>query len=218
MLSQHHNLVSFPGMGIVKDGSIVKIGVHMENRVITNRNLSLESLFTLVFLLQPPLLTEFDQSKPLSEIIEHYLGNWNIDASSQDYSLQFSGHNENYVTEKNRLEIRHGTVLVLTDSVAKTCKTILTRLKVAGPDEKRSLLSTLVKLCLDPAFAEEFIFNEGKDFLVQAIESGLIKPEEGLGFALEAFVELINHGICRYLLLQKRPINSNFLFLEVGTL
>lgn len=141
------------------------------------------------------MLTEFDQSKPLSQIIEQYLANWIIDASSQDYSLQFSGHNENYVTEKNRHEIRHGTVLILTDSVSKTCKTIITRLKSAGSDEKRSLLSTLVKLCLDPAFAEEFMSNEGKDYLIQAVEKDLIKAEEGLGFALEAFVELMNHGI-----------------------
>jgi len=146
---------------------------------------------------KPPLLTEFDQTRPLDSIIQSYLANRNIEASSQDYSLQFSGNSEHYVTEKNRHEVRHGTVLNLTHSVSRTCQNILDKLQNAGPEEKRSQLKELVRLCLDPAFVEEFVSKKGKDYLVQAIERGAIQPEEGLGFALEAFVELMNHGFCR---------------------
>ncbi|XP_015780997.1 engulfment and cell motility protein 1 [Tetranychus urticae] len=164
-------------MGAVKDPSSVKIAVKMENK--------------------NALLIEFDQIRPLDAWIQQFLNNWGIEGPSSDYSLQFVDR-ENYVTEKNRSEIRNGTILNLVPSASKTASTILERIEKASTDEKRTILSSLVKLCSDVAFVEEFIAKEGKEYLVKAIEHGTIRPEEGLGLALEAFVELMNHGLCSW--------------------
>ena len=147
-----------------------------------------------------PHLTYIDQNTPLNAVIQQFLTHWNIDEPSTDYSFQFNTHLNTYVNEKNRTEITDGTMLRLIHSPSKITRDILDKLQNSSGAEKRSALETLVKFSFDYIFAAEFIEQKGKDFLTMLIEQDSIKPNEGLGLAFEAFIELMNHGICMYVI------------------
>jgi len=149
-------------------------------------------------LLQLPHLTYIDQNMPLNSVIQQFLAHWNIDEPSSDYAFQFNTHLNTYVNEKNRVEITDGTMLRLIHSPSKTTRDILEKLQNSSGLEKRSALETLVKFSSDYIFAAEFIEQQGKDFLIMLIEEDSISSAEGLGLVLEALIELMNHGICRW--------------------
>lgn len=113
--------------------------------------------------------------------------------------MQFSDREiKSYITEKNRNEIKNGSILRLTFSSSRTAGDVLETLRFAVGDERKEALNKLVKLSCDHTFATDFINKQGKDYLATAIEQGSIRSEEGLGSALESFVELMNHGICSW--------------------
>ncbi|RWS02916.1 engulfment and cell motility protein 1-like protein, partial [Dinothrombium tinctorium] len=159
-----------------KDRNIVKIAVEMDDQL--------------------PQLIEFDQKRPLKLIIADLCNTWSIVEPCDYYALKF-GDTESkfYVTEKNRNEIKDGSVLRLMYSASVTASNLLEKIQLSVGEERKNALQRLVELSLDHTFANEFINKQGKDYIVTAIEDGSIKIEEGLGFALEAFVELMNHGI-----------------------
>ncbi|RWS27371.1 engulfment and cell motility protein 1-like protein, partial [Leptotrombidium deliense] len=143
-----------------------------------------------------PQLIEFDQKRPLNMIISDLCNTWTIAEPVEGYALKFSDtESKFYVTEKNRNEIKDGTVLRLAHSAAVTAARLLEKIQLCVGEDRRSALLRLVQLSLDHTFAYEFINKQGKDYIVTAIQEGSIRVEEGLGFALEAFVELMNHGI-----------------------
>lgn len=155
-------------------------------------------LFFFSPLLQLPHLTYIDQNMPLNSVIQQFLAHWNIDEPSSDYAFQFNTHLNTYVNEKNRVEITDGTMLRLIHSPSKTTRDILEKLQNSSGLEKKSALETLVKFSSDYIFAAEFIEQQGKDFLIMLIEEDSISSAEGLGLVLEALIELMNHGICRW--------------------
>lgn len=113
-----------------------------------------------------------------------------------------------YITEKNRNEIKNGTILRLTFSPSRTAHEILESLRYCVGDERKNALDRLVKLSCDHTFATDFINKQGKDYLASAIEQGSIRNDEGLGFALESFVELMNHGISSWDTVEKKFIGK----------
>ncbi|KAI1303037.1 Engulfment and cell motility protein 1 [Halotydeus destructor] len=171
-----------------KDGKdIVKIAVEMENQI--------------------PQLMQLDQKRPLKQIIQDLCGAWNTEENSEEFSLQFYDRElKYYVTEKNRNEVKDGTVLKLIFSPARTASDILEVLRYKVGEERRESLKRLVKFSSDTTFATEFINKQGKDYLASAIEQGSIRADEGLGLALESLVELLNHGICGW-----DSVDSNFI-------
>lgn len=168
----------------VKDSNIVKIAVEMDSQV--------------------PQLIEFDQKRPLAAIIQDLCTAWEKSESEQ-YALQFSDNAHNYITEKNRNEIKNGSVLRLTFSPTKTAQEILEKLNYGTVDEKRTALHKLSKLSADYTFALEFINKQGLALLVSMVEGGGYTGEH-LAYTLQSFVELMDHGIVSWDILEPKFI------------
>lgn len=163
-----------PKMPALKDANIVKIAVEMDDQV--------------------PQLIEFNQKQPLAATILELCNAWDLPDASL-YALQFSENNyQNYITEKNRNEIKNGSVLKLTFSPSKTAHDILHKLNTGTNEEKVQALQKLSKLSIDTTFAHEFISKQGLQLIVSMIEGGKCKGAV-LAYSLVSFVELMYHGI-----------------------
>ncbi len=158
----------------LKDSSIVKIAVQFEDRSAA--------------------LIEFDQKQPLATIIQDLCSGWKLPQPDQ-YALQFSENaRQNYITEKNRNEIKNGDVLSLAYSPSKTAQDILFTLNSGTDDEKMLALEKLAKLSTDLTFALEFISKQGFSLVVSIIEQKKCQNLM-LAYCLQSFVELMDHGI-----------------------
>lgn len=170
-----------------KDSNIVKIAVKMAD--------------------QNPQLKNLNQTQPLAAIIQDICNGWNLPEPEQ-YALQFSEvNNQNYVTEKNRNEVKNGSILMLAFSPSKTAHDILQKLNSGSNEEKVSALQKLANLSTDITFALEFINKQGLGFIIGQIENG--KCVGGmLAFSLLSFVELMDHGIVSWDILDSPFINT----------
>ncbi|EDW80215.1 uncharacterized protein Dwil_GK21087 [Drosophila willistoni] len=158
----------------VKDAHIVKIAVERENHMAQLINL--------------------DQRHPLASKIQEICNGWSI-SDHQNYALQFcEPNNQKYVTEKNRNEIKNGSVLRLQYSPSKTASDALETLLNGNSQDKIQRLKDLRSLSLDHTFALEFIKEKGLDILIKMIEDVQQKEEEILKYSLASFVELMEHG------------------------
>lgn len=166
---------------IMKDSNIVKIAVEMADQVAQ--------------------LKEFNQTQPLAAIIQEICNGWGLSEPEQ-YALQFSeSNNQNYITEKNRNEIKNGSVLRLAHSPSKTAHDILQKLNSGTTEEKTNALQKLANLSKDMTFALEFINKQGLGFIISLIENGKCKGGM-LAYALMSFVELMDHGIVSWDILE----------------
>lgn len=158
----------------MKDANIVKIAVEMTDQV--------------------PQLIEFNQKQPLAGIIQVLCNGWNLTEPEQ-YALQFNeSNNHNYITEKNRNEIKNGSVLRLQYSPSKTAQDILLKLNTGSLEEKTHAMSRLSTLNSDMTFALDFINKQGLTLIVKQIEGGKCKGIL-LAHTLLSFVELMEHGV-----------------------
>lgn len=158
----------------MKDSYIVKIAVEMTDQV--------------------PQLIEFNQKQPLTGIIQELCNGWNLTEPEQ-YALQFNEHNNNnYITEKNRNEIKNGSVLRLQYSPSKTAQDILQKLQTGNVEEKSHSINRLAILSSDMTFALDFINKQGLTLIIKQLESGKLKGTT-LAHTLLSFVELMEHGI-----------------------
>ncbi|XP_069687044.1 engulfment and cell motility protein 1 [Periplaneta americana] len=174
-------------MPAMKDSNIVKIAVEMAQQV--------------------PQLIEFNQKQPLAAIIQELCNGWGLSDPDQ-YALQFSeNNNQNYITEKNRNEIKNGSVLRLTHSPSTTAHDILQKLNTGTNEEKLAALQKLSKLSTDMTFALEFINKQGLALIISIVEGGKCKGNM-LAFSLISFVELMDHGIVSWDILESPFINK----------
>lgn len=182
-------------MPVLKDSHIVKIAVELENQQ------------------QNAQLIEFDQRHPLTSIIQDLCSNWNI-LDAENYALQFCEQNyKNYVTEKNRNEVKNGSVLRLRYSPSKTAHDILEILKGGSVPEKTQVLENLSTLSIDLTFALEFIKEQGLSLIITMIEDEKIVGDM-LKYALLSFVELMEHGTVSWDILQPTFITRNIFFIN----
>ncbi|PNF37142.1 Engulfment and cell motility protein 1 [Cryptotermes secundus] len=174
-------------MPAMKDSNIVKIAVEMAQQV--------------------PQLIEFNQKQPLAAIIQELCNGWGLSDPDQ-YALQFSeNNNQNYITEKNRNEIKNGSVLRLTHSPSTTAHDILQKLNTGTNEEKLHALQKLSKLSTDMTFALEFINKQGLALIISIVEGGKCKGNM-LAYSLISFVELMDHGIVSWDILESPFINK----------
>ncbi|XP_045463247.1 engulfment and cell motility protein 1 [Harmonia axyridis] len=160
-------------MPAMKDSYIVKIAVEMTDQVAQ--------------------LIEFNQKQPLTGIIQELCNGWNL-SDPEQYALQFNeNNNKNYITEKNRNEIKNGSILRLQFSPSKTAQDILQKLQNGTPEEKSRAVSTLSSLSSDMTFAFDFINKQGLSLIIKQIEGGKCKGNI-LANTLTSFVELMEHG------------------------
>ncbi|CAK1540722.1 unnamed protein product [Leptosia nina] len=173
-----------------KDSTILKIAVEMLNAPD-----------------KVPQLIEFDQSQPLSSIIQLLCKAWGL-PDPNNYALQFSeSNNQNYITEKNRNEIKNGSVLRLEQSPAKTVQDILSKINTGTESEQTQALIKLSAVSSDLTFALEFINKKGLSLIISNIETGKFKGA-ALKYALVTFVELMDHGIISWDILENQFINK----------
>lgn len=173
-----------------KDSTIVKIAVEMINAPD-----------------KVPQLIEFDQSQPLSSIIQILCNFWGL-PDPDLYALQFSeSNNQNYITEKNRNDIKNGSVLRLELSPSKTVQDILIKINNGTDADKSAALEKLTTLSSDLTFALEFINKKGLSLVINNIESGKFKMDM-LKFGLITFVELMDHGIISWDVLESPFISK----------
>lgn len=169
----------------MKDSYIVKIAVEMTDQV--------------------PQLIEFNQKQPLTSIIQELCNGWNL-TDPEQYALQFNeSNNNNYITEKNRNEIKNGSVIRLQFSPSKTAQDILHKLNTGSPEEKAHAMTHLSNLSSDMTFALDFINKQGLTLIIKQIEGGKCKGIV-LANTLHSFVELMEHGIVSWDIL-----NSDFI-------
>ncbi|XP_074542528.1 engulfment and cell motility protein 1 isoform X3 [Halichoeres trimaculatus] len=152
-----------------------------------------------------PKLMEIDQKKPLSAIIKEVCEGWSL-GNHENYALQIADATNFYITEKNRNDIKNGSILRLTTSPYQTAVQLHERIQSSSMDAKLEALKDLANASRDITFAQEFINLDGISLLTQMVESGteryqklqkIMKPCFGdlLSFTLTAFVELMDHGI-----------------------
>ncbi|XP_008330202.1 engulfment and cell motility protein 1 isoform X1 [Cynoglossus semilaevis] len=152
-----------------------------------------------------PRLMEIDQKKPLSAIIKEVCEGWSL-GNHENFALQIADATSFYITEKNRNDIKNGSILRLTTSPYQTALQLHERIQSSSMDAKLEALKDLANASRDITFAQEFINLDGISLLTQMVESGteryqklqkIMKPCFGdlLSFTLTAFVELMDHGI-----------------------
>lgn len=169
-----------------KDANIVKIAVEMKDQV--------------------PQLIEFNQKQPLAGIIQELCIGWSL-TDPEQYALQFNeSNNHNYITEKNRNEIKNGSILYLQYSPSKTAQDILNKLNSGTTEEKAQGMCKLSKLSADMTFALDFINKQGLTLIIKQIEGGKCKGSI-LAHTLLSFVELMEHGIVSWDILDNNFIS-----------
>lgn len=174
-------------MPVPKDANVVKIAVEMADQV--------------------PQLISFNQKQPLTTIIQDLCNGWGLPEPEQ-YALQFSeNNNKNFITEKNRNDVKNGSILRLTHSPSKTAHDILTKLNGSSVDDKTAALQKLSSLSTDITFALEFINKQGLALIISMVEGGKSKGDI-LAFSLMSFVELMDHGIVSWDILEVPFINK----------
>ncbi|XP_061110953.1 engulfment and cell motility protein 1 isoform X2 [Conger conger] len=140
-----------------------------------------------------PRLMEIDQKKPLSAIIKEVCEGWSL-GNHENFALQNADSTNFYITEKNRNDIKNGSILRLTTSPAQTAQQLHERIQSSSMDAKLEALKDLANSSRDVTFAQEFINLDGLSLLTQMVESGTDFGDL-LSFTLTAFVELMDHGI-----------------------
>ncbi|XP_069509971.1 engulfment and cell motility protein 3 isoform X1 [Ambystoma mexicanum] len=139
-----------------------------------------------------PQLIELDQTKPLSSVLKEVCDAWNLNNSEQ-YALQYADGSEAYITERNRMEIKNGSILRLTTAPDQEALRLHSGAQSNNQDVKSDSLKRLATLASDITFAQEFISRGGLQILFQTVEEGN-DTGEILAHTLKAFMELMEHG------------------------
>ncbi|KAK2162224.1 hypothetical protein LSH36_101g00019 [Paralvinella palmiformis] len=153
-----------------------------------------------------PNLIEMNQSQPLTAIIEGLCNHWHL-SNPEDYALQWEQNRPFFVTERNRIDIKDGDVLKLTASPAKMVQTAMDTLNKGSATEIEKTLKILAELASDITYAQEFISSGGLKILIGKIEQKIVSATT-LGYALKAFVELMDHGIVSWDLMEPKFIKE----------
>lgn len=181
-----------PRTPAVKDSTVVKIAVEP----LTNDG-------------SMPQLIEFDQKQPLSTIISELCSNWKIN-DSENYALKFTEQNNiGYVTEKNRTDVKNGSVLKIHLNAERQVSFLLNVFTTGSTLEQKECLESLSALSGDLTFANEFISKSGLDMLIKLIEDEKCTGAR-LEFAQKSFVELMDHGIVSWEILSDNFIMRNY--------
>lgn len=117
------------------------------------------------------------------------------------------------MTEKNRNEVKNGSVLRLCHSPTKTAHDILETIKTGTSIDKTRVLENLASLSSDLTFALEFIKEQGLGIVISMIENETCIGDM-LKFFMLSFVELMEHGTISWDILQSKFIIRNINFIN----
>ncbi|KAJ7311959.1 hypothetical protein JRQ81_006282 [Phrynocephalus forsythii] len=138
-----------------------------------------------------PQLIELNQAKPLSAVVKEVCDVWNLN-NPERYALQYVDGHQAYITESNRGEIKNGSILQLTTAPDQEAAKLYGGIQSNNLDVKSDSLKKLASLSRDVTFAQEFISRNGLNQLFLIVEEDN-SVGEILTYALEAFVELMEH-------------------------
>ncbi|KAG7256177.1 hypothetical protein CRUP_014710, partial [Coryphaenoides rupestris] len=96
---------------------------------------------------------------------------WSL-GSHEEYALQLADATNFYITEKNRNDIKNGSILRLTTSPSLMASQLHERIQSSSMDAKLEALKDLANSSRDITFAQEFINRDGISLLTQMVESG----------------------------------------------
>ncbi|XP_043839986.1 engulfment and cell motility protein 3 isoform X1 [Dromiciops gliroides] len=150
-----------------------------------------------------PQLIQLDQAKPLAAVLKEVCSAWNL-SDPEHYALQYADGYRKYITERNRSEIKNGSILSLSIAPDKEAERLLKALQSGNREVKREALKRLALLAPDLTFAEEVINRDGLQRLGIIIEDG-DDLGEVLAHGLRAFSELMEHGVVSW-----ETLSSNF--------
>ncbi|XP_067905849.1 engulfment and cell motility protein 3 isoform X2 [Heterodontus francisci] len=140
-----------------------------------------------------PQLIDLDQKKPLSTVLKEVCDVWNK-SNPDRYALQYTDGIQTYITETNRHEIKNGSILRLATAPSRQAENLYTGIQSNNYDVRFESLKGLAVLSKDITFAQEFISKDGIAVLVRIVESGN-DTGESLAHTLNAFIELMEHGV-----------------------
>ncbi|XP_055504665.1 engulfment and cell motility protein 3 [Leucoraja erinacea] len=140
-----------------------------------------------------PQLIDLDQKKPLSTVLKEVCDVWNKNNPDQ-YALQYTDGIQSYITETNRHEIKNGSILRLATAPSREAENLYTGTQSGNYDVRFESLKGLAVLSKDITFAQEFISKDGIAALVRIVENGN-DTGESLAHTLNAFIELMEHGV-----------------------
>lgn len=159
-----------------------------------------------------PSMEILHREDPLVNIIEGLCKKWKLDDPTT-YQLQFDDAKVKpppmYITEENRDQIKDGDILKLDFSPKKSSQKIV---NCFWDDSiaKNSFMNKLAALSIDKTFADHFILERGFDELTKFIinEHKSMEISSKSGFALSAFVNLMNHSIVSWDTLSEEFLTS----------
>lgn len=156
---------------------------------------------------QLPYLLEIDITRPIKSVVADLCTHYKLN-NPEDFALQFKGSKQQiFVTERNRSEIQNGLVMELTPSPARMAKNILDSLDAGSESKQCTAMKTLSELSVDDTFTQEFINIKGLNEIIQMIQSGTFSGDM-LAYMLKAFVELMDHGIVSWDVLEPKFITT----------
>ncbi|XP_072403757.1 engulfment and cell motility protein 3 isoform X1 [Chiloscyllium punctatum] len=140
-----------------------------------------------------PQLIDLDQKKPLSTVLKEVCDVWNKSNPDQ-YALQYADGIQTYITETNRHDIKNGSILRLATAPNREAENLYAGIQSNNYNVRSDSLKGLAVLSKDITFAQEFISKDGIAVLVRIVENGH-DTGESLAYALNAFIELMEHGV-----------------------
>ncbi|XP_048461533.1 engulfment and cell motility protein 3 [Rhincodon typus] len=140
-----------------------------------------------------PQLIDLDQKKPLSTVLKEVCDVWNKSNPDQ-YALQYTDGIQTYITETNRHDIKNGSILRLATAPSREAENLYAGIQSNNYNVRSDSLKGLAVLSKDITFAQEFISKDGIAVLVRIVENGH-DTGESLAHALNAFIELMEHGV-----------------------
>ncbi|KAG9355437.1 hypothetical protein JZ751_000275, partial [Albula glossodonta] len=174
-----------------------------------------------------PRLMEIDQKKPLSSIIKEVCEGWSL-GSHENFALQHADSTNFYITEKNRNDIKNGSILRLTTSPylpsinnlcshhgglcwgfqAQTAQQLHERIQSSSMDAKLEALKDLANSSRDITFAQEFINLDGLSLLTQMVESGTERYQKLQKIMKPCFGDLLSFTLTAFVELMDHGIVS----------
>lgn len=135
---------------------------------------------------------DFNQSVPLKIIISDLCKVWSVTESPENFSLLFND-SDVFVSEKNRCDIKNGSILRLSSSASKTSQFLLKQLKASNKADRVNALSQLVRFSSDATFSAEFNLHGGRAHLLDSLVDASLEPsDDEVTYTLEALNELVN--------------------------
>ena len=149
-----------------------------------------------------PLLLDFEQDSPLTEIIKDVCGRWGVD-QPELYAFMYAdppgqSRKLGYVSEENRFDLADGDILRVELTPKRLAEKMHRMLSSEDPKELNMCFEQLPSFARDSTFAGEFVRTNGLSILIGMIEKAHFHTDDNvlrLNAMLTSFEEIMEHNI-----------------------